>query len=255
MLKAYFDESYNQRTSRNPNGPRFFTVGCWLSTAGHWKRFEKKWGEALSKAGISAFHMNKYENRKQEYSGWKQDKRVSVLKSLHRAIRAHTIYGCSITLNCEDFDSLTSQNPKLKSYFGKSYYGFDVMACIMAMNEWCDDKGISGPIDYMFADLPKQGSSLDPMFRLLLKDPKLRSEYRLAGTWTKALARDVPALQAADIIAYESNKRALNHMTEGVRFIRQSLENLRLEYNFDPLYFGEIELRRWGKDFFSADST
>ncbi len=107
MLTAYFDESYNHRTEKYPNEPLVYTVGCWLSTAQKWLLFEKKWRLALKKAGVEFFHMTDFEARRGEYGFWSNSKRISVLKELHRIIDKHTIFGCSSSVNCADYNELT----------------------------------------------------------------------------------------------------------------------------------------------------
>jgi hypothetical protein len=82
------------------------------------------------------------------------------------------------------------------------------------------------------------------MFGMLLAEPEGRRQYRLNGTWTKGFPWDVVQLQAADIIAYEINKRAVNEYSEGVKFTRKSLHNLNLDYEkFEPIYWGKEELK------------
>ena len=50
--------------------------------------------------------------------------------------------------------------------------------------------------------------------------------------------KEVPQLQAADIIAYEFNKRAVNEISPDENYIRKSLDNLDFEGNCTPLYYG-----------------
>lgn len=242
MLTAYFDESYNQRTAKNPNTPLFYTVACWLSTVEQWKKFGKKWTAILHGVGIQNFHMKDYESRQKEYKDWPNAKRIKVLQQLHSAIKQHKVYGCSITVNCNAYDVQVKPLLMYRKHLGMSYYGFCVQRCIMEMNEWCDKKQYPGPIQYMFAELQKQAGALDRIFVEQLRDQELKGKYRLSGTWTKALAACVPQLQAADIIAYEANKWAVEYMNKGEPVMRKSLENLRLINDFDHYYFGSYEI-------------
>lgn len=43
-LCAYFDESYNQRTKKEPSVPLIYTVGGYISSVQQWKVFQKEWG-------------------------------------------------------------------------------------------------------------------------------------------------------------------------------------------------------------------
>ena len=245
MLTAYFDESYNHQTPKTPNDPLVYTVGCWISTVEQWKKFAKKWKSALRSAEIDYFHMKDYETRHGDYEFWTDAKRIGVLKRLHRAIKDHVLHGITVGVNCADYDKTIK--PQLRYSFGKTYYGFDVQICLRRISEWCDEQNIHEPIHYVFADLAKQGGDLDSIFRTIAKKPELREAYRCNGMWTKGIMKDVVQLQAADISAYELNKRAVNYLSEGKQFIRRSLQNLRLYRNFDPLYFGETEILNWIK--------
>lgn len=204
-----------------------------------------RWKSALKKAKIDDFHMKDFENRKNVYANWSNSKRIATLQRFHKIINDHMMYGCVSIVNCNDFDTIVKPNKFLSNYFHKTYYGFDVQSCIIGMNEWCNKNNIKDEINYFFAHLNKQGGVLDDMFNLMLSTPGLRKKHRVGAAWSKGLAKDFPPLQAADIIAYEINKRAANHMGKGEDFVRKSLDNLNLTKNFDPLYFGKQEIIKW----------
>lgn len=250
MLTAYFDESWNHRTDKNQNDPLIYTVACWLSPVEQWKKFSKKWKSALRSAGIEDFHMKEYESRLGEYAEWPDLKRVGVLKRLHRIIKDHTIYGCSFSIDRTAFDELITPDWK-RAFATKSYYGFTVFACLNELSERCDQKGYDERIHHVFAHMKGQGSDLDAIFNYLLKRPRLRDALRLSGTWTKGFARDIPQLQAADIVAYEINKHISNIFGGGTREIRKSLFNLHLDTRgvFKASYFGREEIAGMMSDF------
>jgi len=244
VLIAYLDESYNQRTRKNPDDPLVYTVGCWLSTFGQWKKFNKKWRSEIKAAGVDWFHMSEYESRLNAYQSWPDIKRIGVLKQLHRIIKDHTIYGVTLSVNCADYDALI-RGDLLRRAFGKTYYAFNVRMIMKDLAEWSDKNNQPGPIHYVFAELQGQGNELDKIFREALKEPRMKSWLRLSGMWSKGLMRDVSQLQAADIAAYELNKRAVNHVSSKPQFIRKSLNNLATGLygsRLAPLYFGKPEL-------------
>lgn len=248
MLTAYFDESYNHRTKKCPNEPLVYTVGCWLSTAQKWLLFEKKWRLALRKAGVQFFHMTDFEARRGEYEFWSNSKRIRVLKELHSIIDKHTIFGFSSSVNCADYDNLIAPTPRYADYFGRSYYDFDVRVCMRKLKDWCNQTGYNGTVQYVFADLAKQGRALDRIFREVLDHPEAKEWFRASGMWTKGLMRDVVQLQAADVVTYELNKRIVDEIKagkSGQRHIRKSLENMHLSKKFAPLYFNREDMMRW----------
>lgn len=245
MLTAYFDESYNHRTEKNPDDPLIYTVACWLSTAQKWLLFVKKWRFVLNKAGIEHFHMTDFEARKREFETWSDSKRISVLRELHQVINDHVIFGCSSSLNCGDYDELIGSTPILQRYFGRDYYEFNVRVCIKDLNDWCDQRNDHDSILYVFANLQKQSSMLTSLFRDMTSSDALKKQYRTTGQWTQGSMREVVQLQAADIVAYELNKRAVNSAGKGPKFIRKSLENLHLSKIWRPRYFDRDELSKW----------
>lgn len=248
VLTAYFDESYNHRTEKNPDEPLVYTVACWLSTAQKWLLFGKKWRFALSKYGLEFFHMTDYEARRGEYGFWPESKRIGALKEFHCIMDKHTIFGCSPSVICADYDALIEPVPRYADYFGRTYYDFDVRVCMHKLKDWCNAHGYGGTVQYVFAGMAKQGSALDRMFREVLKEPEIKSRFRASGTWTKGLMREVVQLQAADIVAYEINKRVVNELNArktGERKIRKSLDNMHLTRKFEPLYFDAAEITRW----------
>lgn len=238
MLTAYFDESYNHRTKEKPNEPLVATVACWLSTVELWKKFDKRWRRALQEFGIDHFHMKDYEARQGASKIWSNTERVKRLKELHRIMKDQTVYGCSISINREDYENQILSQKEFARHFGKSWYAYGVRGCIKQLNVWCDQSGYrTDSICYVFGAFPKQGGELDRLFRELMDAPPLRARYRLTGTWSKADMKEVVQVQAADIIAYELNKRAVNSVGSGEQFVRRSLDNLRLRRNFSAEYF------------------
>jgi hypothetical protein len=238
MLTAYLDESYNQPTAKDPNPPLVYTVGCWLSTVEKWSKFGKQWKAELRAKGLDDFHMNRFESRIGEYADWSENERHGFFRRLKRIIKENTVYGVSVSVNCKDYDSLTT--PALKRQWGKTYYGFDVRIIMLFLRQWADDNGYDGKIHYVFAQLPKQGGELDRIFTVFLKNQKL---FHVSQSWTKSLMKDEVRLQAADVIAYEVNKRCVNHTIGTNQFVRKSLDIFQLDRNrFAPLYFGKPQL-------------
>lgn len=248
MLTAYFDESYNHRTEKNPDDPLVYTVACWVSTAQKWLLFEKKWRFALNRAGVGFFHMTDFEARRGEYGLWPKSRRVSVLKELHRIINDHVIFGCSSSVVRADYDAVIATLPQYAHYFGKSYYDFNVRVCMHKLKDWYKDKSYDGEVRYVFADMAKQGAALDRIFHEVSGHPEAKKRFRLNGTWAKGVMREVVQLQAADVVAYEINKRVVDEVKAGrtgERHIRKSLDNMRLSKKFAPLYFNSKDMRKW----------
>lgn len=241
MLIAYLDESYNHRTEKNPNDPLIYTVACCVSTRERWSRFSKQWKSALRSMGLDHFHMTHFENRKGDYEHWGDLTRHAFFRRLKIIIKENVLYTTTLSVNCADYDELIKG--EMRTEWGKTYYGFDVRLILKHLGEWADETGYQGTIHYVFAELNKQGSELDRIFRLCLSRPDVRERYRLHGMWTKGLMRDVVQLQAADVFAYELNKRAVNHFGTGKKTVRKTLDLFQYERNrLAPLYISRKEI-------------
>lgn len=227
VLQAYFDESYNHRTVQAQDDPLVYTVACWLAPVRAWQRFGQQWDKILKDVGIEHFHMKDYESRKGEYASWSNDKRIKTLNRLHQTIRRNIIYGCSFSADKEAYDEVMT--PEIARAFAtKTVYGNAVFSCMDQVSLWCHQNNIQGSIHYIFAQLTKQGGDLDRIFGRALKNPEVKGKLRLESTWSKGFAKDVPQLQAADILAYEINKRAVNMYGRSPQFVRKSLQNMQL---------------------------
>jgi hypothetical protein len=84
----------------------------------------------------------------------------------------------------------------------------------------------------------------------MLNKPVEKKRYRGSDVWTKGIMKEDVQLQAADVIAYELNKRAVNTVSGGLQFVRRSLDNLRLSKNFSKEYFDRDSfMRQINQDF------
>ena len=241
MLTAYFDESYSHKTLAEPDKPLVYTVAGWVATVEGWRAFRKEWKKALRQAQIQDFHMKDYEWRQGEYADWIESKRIKVLRRLHRLIKDHVLWGVNITVSIPAFEEVMTEAARMD--YGKTPYGFDARLCLRQVGFWADANKITDPINYVFAYMPKQNGELNWIFDTCLRKPEVREWFRLNGMWTHAMAKDEPAVQAADIFAYEVNKHVVNYEALGKRPTRKSYLNLYYGQRFhDPMYYGKKEL-------------
>jgi hypothetical protein len=93
------------------------------------------------------------------------------------------------------------------------------------------------------------------MFGEVLASSDLKRRYRTRDRWVKGIMKDVVPLQAADILAYELNKRAVNSVGAGVQRVRKSLDNLRLSKGFRSAYFARENLSNLILDTFTKGTS
>lgn len=243
MLAAYFDESY----SHKPN-PLVYTVAGYISTVQEWKRFQKEWTRELRRAGVDFFHMTTFEARMKNddgkllgvgmYKDWNNEKRVEVIKRLHRTIHRRVMVGIAASVVVADYDEVIT--PELRPGFGDPHE-FAVIACLKHIRRWGQENGYSEPIAYVFESGSDRQKIVNSSFQHAYLDEEKRREYRI-GSWAFADKRDLNPLQAADVLAYEVMKEQSRRLEKGnTRPVRRSMENLAKKAHLNEWYFYDRE--------------
>jgi hypothetical protein len=255
VLTVYSDASYNQPSSTQPNPFLLHTVGCYVARVDDWRRFRKEWNVELAKRHLDHFHMNKFEyavnaartgkqmSRKDAYYGWSEDEFVPFLQRLQRVINRKRRDG---TFRMEAFissvvrpDFEKTLPDELKDEPGcQSPYIFNVAINMESVFLWRVRNGYDGPIHYVFAGGDREGGNLERWFDHCWNNDVASERYKLAKGYSRVgysieWMKAEPALQAADIAAFEYNKLALKVAESGRRVnemnkaeVRRSLVNL-----------------------------
>jgi len=255
VLTVYSDASYNQPSSIRPNPFLLHTVGCYIARVEDWRKFRTEWRLELAKKGLDHFHMNKFEyavnavrtgrqiSRKDAYYGWSEDEFVPFLKRLQRVINRKRRDG---SFRMEAFissvvkpDFEKTLPDELRDEPGcSSPYIFNVMINMESLVQWTTQHGYDGPIHYVFAGGDKEGGNLERWFDYCFSNEVARERYKLSKGYSRVgysieWMKAEPALQAADIAAFEYNKLALRVLDTGKRVsemnsaeVRRSLVNL-----------------------------
>lgn len=216
MLTLYLDESYS-----HPPAPLVYTVAGYIATVDEWRKFQKEWRGELDRAGIDFFHMAKYEARKKEYEDWSNEKRVEVLRRLHRTIHRRVLTGFAASVVVADYNEVINHN--IRRGYGEPHE-FAVISCMKYIRTWGNQKGHHEPIAYVLESGSDRQKIVNTVFNHM--DEEQRREYRI-GSWTFADKRDLNPLQAADILAYEMTKEMCRRLEKSTpRPIRRSMLNL-----------------------------
>ena len=259
MLTAYFDESYNH-PKEGSTDPAIYTVACYFGLQENWDEFRKEWTIALKDNGLEhcGFHMNKFEWARNEainkrddsntnpYRGWKPEEFDAFLDRLHGIIGAKAPSGLprigplATELIKADFDEVRPDDlrddPECRSYYLQC-----VTNIMHGIARWSNRNQYNEPIHYVFARLKGEAGNLADWFDYCWKHPNIRAHYRL-GRGRSRVTHDIyqastePALQAADIAAYEMNKATLtwiakNYADMPLSGLRKSLNSLvRTDY-------------------------
>jgi Protein of unknown function (DUF3800) len=191
VLKAFFDESGHSASSS------FVCMGGCIASLEAWSAFEKAWEHVLRKYGITCFHMNHFESNRREFKKWENEpaKHKACLADLINIMNDHIDLYIGTSANVEDHK--LSPPPKNDPYFNC------LMTCIEHIASYVFDLPGDQRVEIVFADHPEFGARVRQLY------PKVRAVSGMYGklaTDTYGFPRDILPLQAADIVAYETNK-------------------------------------------------
>src|SRR5882724_1201387 len=236
-LTFYVDASANPFSEKSPNAPLLHTLGGYIGSVGSWRQFRKEWRTELKRKGLEFFHMTDFErdqnatltgkpiSRKSPYRGWACEDFRPFLQRLHRVINRKKSDG-SFRLEAfissivrPDFEE-TMLDELRDSPGCVSTYMFNVGVNMESIAMWADKRNYFGPIHYVFAGGDGEGGNLEKWFTRLWQSNNARKRFRLSKGYSR-LGYDIqwmraePALQAADIAAFEFLKAALKHAENG----------------------------------------
>lgn len=229
LIVVYFDATYNQPFKGSPE-PVMHSLGAYSGKAENWIKFRKEWCRELEKHGLEFFHMTDYEWAKNQvkkgkelptknpYKGWQLADFEPFLKRLHNVINRKNKYGkyrlesWTSTVLQKDFDE-TIPPELVRDVQCSSPYIFNVVQVLKAIHQFAKIKDTE-PIQYVFSGGDGEGSRLGALFDDMWKSPVAKSIFKLDKGYARLpyeiqAMKATPALQAADIAAYEMQKFAL----------------------------------------------
>ena len=197
VIRSFMDESGIH------DGSPVVTVGTYFGRPSQWKAFTKEWNHR--KRPINVFHAADCANLEGEFEGWTEPDRDKFVANLLPALAMFDTAGLVVGIHLKALESALENRPDLKEIFGEPYtccfhwavqeianfalkYGH--LERIGFIHEWNDFRGqAQGSFDYIRDTRPTLIDKLSLSFGT-------KSQY-------------VP-LQAADVLAYEGNKRIRN---------------------------------------------
>ena len=202
MIKIYMDESGTHGGSaKSPPSP-FVTVGAYLAQPKVWSAFTKEWNAAKRPDGIKVYHAVDCANQRREFEGWSKPQSDAFAAKMLPIIAKHAGWSVVVGMEMAPFQEAMASHPHLKALFGTPYE-----ACFQWVVQTILDK------------VEELGSRESLTF--LHESNDYETQARKSFDWVKehrkkhasnmviafgGKERYVP-LQAADILAYEGNKR------------------------------------------------
>jgi hypothetical protein len=234
MLRAYFDAGLQPKT-------RVYYIAGYVGFPDDWKIFDRKWRALLRQNDLPHFHMTDYEAGKNRlYREWSPSRRLAVMDRIVTLASNERRLGIATALLLADYDRLSEDERRA---LPPDVYGLCLTACIGRTAGLLHDRGMIGPIDYIFESGDAGQGTTKRHLEELFAIPANRKKY-VYNSLDFAPKAKFPGLQLADILAWETGRfvpRALEWVTSPER---QSFRALLEGNEYHSMLFDYDELRR-----------
>ena len=213
-LRAYYDGS---GTAHDPNA-RFLTLAGYVGTPNAWRHLEERWCRVLQRWECAYLHMKDADSLQEEFAeekGWTTARVKGLLQDLFNECLSPTgweefkgeFHGASCTVNLKDYARACADIPSLSSKKPEAIcVDFVVTIALMALPETLDKPfGKDGRVELYF---DKNESFMCKVDRIWRSKPsnKLQGPLRLVTSIDAADSRNFAGLQAADFLAWHTNR-------------------------------------------------
>jgi Protein of unknown function (DUF3800) len=197
VLKVYLDESGTHDESP------VVTVGAYLARPKEWKKWTASWN--VAKKPIKVFHANDCANLWGEFEGWDKESRDAFVAKLLPVIANHKMVGLLIGINMVAYKKAMKEHPELLEMVGTPYAACFQWVIQTILNN-VEKKSSNEQIAF-FHEINDYKEEALKAFDFVRDNRRSHSSNMTLAFGSKE--KYVP-LQAADILAYEGNKRLRN---------------------------------------------
>jgi hypothetical protein len=201
-----------------------------VATTQAWTRLERQWRAILRDFDVSVLHMRNFAHFRGEFSGWDDVRRRSMLGQLlpamNQAVSAYI--GESLILPSDWRNQPRARRDMLGDpYHGCLIYCFQILSSL--------EHSAADKVNVVVAEHPEFSARAAEIFR---QAKQLPTGVRL-GTLTLASPGEMPALQVADLVAYELLQYMTN-LERGIERVRWPMEQIKRK---EAVYFKRLRMR------------
>jgi hypothetical protein len=206
-LTCYLDDSGSD------DGSPLVTCGGLLLSRLDFKAFSERWALMFRRNQFTGYrleqplHMSDFLGMGKCAGLYPEFKRA-LFRDVAKLVNEHKLYSISIAVSQSDFKDLFNEDVRT-TLIGA--YGFAFFALVLA-HQTVSDMSLSGPIKTAY--LVDRGfghqEQLNRAHDLIQKFERATGDFRHTGPLSTGTDEDIPALQAADAIAWASRKMQLH---------------------------------------------
>ncbi len=190
MLTAYFDESGHSSLAT------FVSIAAFVADEADWARFDPVWQAALSTYDVPYLHMREFAHKRRCFAGWAEERRRGLLAACVSAINSVPAVAVGAAISVDDFNKLP--DPAKEGFLDPFF------CCFQEAVRGAAIRGVfDAPMEkvrMVFSQQDEFRGRAVALWEAL--SATIDVKHRM-DTITFANMRDVPGLQAADLLAYE----------------------------------------------------
>lgn len=210
-MEAFLDESGTHA------GSKVIALAGYVISSDRLPHLQKDWLDTLAEHGLEELHMRDFVPPHGKHSQWSEQKKRGLLETLVRLIHEHSLVGIGAAVEMDQFMATTqafahSKSPDLV----ESPYEWCFRYCATQAAAWADKAQHPGLIRYTLDEGCSTRGRIYAHHELSREDDALRQKYRL-GPMSFADSKRNPALQCADLLAYEMYKEADRQLSGSAR--------------------------------------
>lgn len=209
LVQGYFDGS-GQTSGKD----LFVTLAGYVGPPEAWAVFDERWRGLLTRLGLTHFHMADANARRGEFKGWSEDRVHAARARLLNECLAPMgwvdfrgqFVGAACTVNLKDYARARADLPALKQKEPQAICVDHVVtvALMTLPSRKSEPFGKAGKVDLCF---DQNESFLHKINRMSQRKPSLGpAVLDLIGRLRVGDMRQLPGLQAADLLAWHTNR-------------------------------------------------
>lgn len=189
-MTGFFDESGHS------SGTEFFALAGFVAEDTDWTTFDRLWRLALAQSGAPYLHMRQFAHRVGAFRGWIEDQRRRLLAGCVAAINSIPAIAVGAATSVTDFRALSTEaQSKLRDPF---FCCFQEVVRGAAINACFESQGAG--VGMVFSRQDQFSSMARKLWDVMADTVDVKDRM---GPLAFEDMRGLPALQAADLLAYE----------------------------------------------------
>jgi hypothetical protein len=204
MFAVYFDDSGTHTESD------VAIAACYIGTLDRWELLASDWDSAMKAEGFTKFGMADILGGKGEFRNWSDTKRDRLIRRLITDICCRASIGVCVSVPKVAYDNAIQG--KIRGRFGKFHYTFAVRSCLTQIKGWRERHGITGPMQYVFDRMSQGKGEIIEALEYHLSTGRAQLSGLEREGYSFQDKAGLPPLQAADILAHETYRCAVNEL-------------------------------------------